>query len=111
MYLDDRAVQRHRLQLDLNDLLLLQPRKHPIQHARLAPAIHARIDRVPVPKATGQSAPFAPLFGDMQDGIDYLEVAQAHIASLARQAVCNPAVLGFGDLHLVTLPGNREEVN
>ena len=111
MDFDEGAVQSHRLQLDLNDLLLLQPCKHPIEHARLAPAIHACIDRVPISKTAGQAAPFTPLFGDMQDGVDDLKIAETDVTSLARQAVFDPAELGFGDLHPLTLPEYQKSVN
>ena len=95
MYFHNRAVQGHRLKFDRNDLLLLQARKHSLKHARFAPAIHARVDRVPVSQASGQSAPFTALLGDMQNGVDDFQIAQAHIAAWPRQGS-----LRFGDLGL-----------
>jgi len=84
MHFHKRAVQGDRLEFDRNNLLLLQARKHPLEHSRFAPAIHPRVDRVPVPQAFGQSAPFTALFGDMQNGVADFQIAQAHIAALAR---------------------------
>ena len=35
----------------------------------------------------------------MQDGVDELKVGHAHVAALARKAVFDPTILGFGDFH------------
>ena len=69
MNLDHGAVQRDRLDLDAHDLRLLQLLEHTIEHAAFGPAVHARVDRVPVAKARGQAAPFAALLGHIQDGV------------------------------------------
>ena len=53
MHLDDSAVQGNRLDLDAHDLSMLQLFKNPIQYATLGPAIHARVDRVPIAEAFG----------------------------------------------------------
>ena len=84
MNLDQGAVQRDRLNLDANDLRLLQLLKHPIQHTTFTPAIHARVYRVPITKALGQTAPLATLFSHIQNGIQYVKIAQADIAKLER---------------------------
>ena len=54
---DARAVQRHGLDLDLHDLRLLQLFEGGIEHARLRPAAHARVDRVPVAKTLRLTLP------------------------------------------------------
>jgi len=77
MNFHDRAVQRYGLDLDAHDLVLLQTGKDPIEHAALSPAVHARIDRVPVAEAFGQATPFAALFGHVQDRIKHVTIAQA----------------------------------
>lgn len=68
MHLDAGAVQRDGLDLDLHDLSALQLLERTIEHARLGPAAHARVDRVPValtgpnPKST-----IDPAIAVMQD--------------------------------------------
>ena len=99
MHFDGGAVQADGLDFELDDLLLLQPRKDPVQHARLAPPVHARVNGVPVAQMTGQTTPFATLFGHMQDGINDLKIAQAHIAALPRKTVFNAVILSFGNFH------------
>src|ERR1700677_3932558 len=96
---DNGAIQGNRLDFELDYLFLLQPRKDPIKHARLAPAVHAGIDGMPVAQPTGQTAPFTALFGHIQDRIDYFQIAQADVTTLTRKAVCNALILGFGDFH------------
>jgi hypothetical protein len=75
---------------------VLQFLKHPVQHTRLGPATQARVDGVPVTKPLGQSAPPAAVFGDIQDSIDYLQVAQTDIAALRGQAVSDALELYGG---------------
>ena len=89
MHLDGGRVQFDGLDLDVHDLLLLQPFKDGIQHAGLGPAIHTRVDGMPVAKALRQAAPLASLLGDVQDSVEHLEVANADIAPLARQTRCD----------------------
>ena len=99
MHFDGRTVQRHGFDLEADDLLLLQLREDPIQHAAFGPAIHAGVDRVPVTEPFGQAAPFAALFGHIQDRIQHLQIGQAHVATLYWQSVFDQAVLRFGDFH------------
>lgn len=51
MHFDQGAVQRNGLDLDADDLLALQVFEKSAQNPRLAPAVHARIDGVPVAKS------------------------------------------------------------
>jgi len=99
MNLDARGVQRDRFDLDAHDLRLLQLLEHPVEHAGLRPAVHARVDRVPVAEALGQSSPLAAVLGHVQDCVDHLHVAQADVASLRRQAVLDLGELFGRDLH------------
>jgi len=99
MDLDNGAVQRHRFNLDADDLSLLKMLEKTGQNPRLAPAIHPRIDGVPVAEFQRQSAPFATLLGDMKHGVDNLKIADADIASLPRQTTCDLAILFLGDFH------------
>jgi len=99
MNLDCRTVQGHGFDLDTDNLIVLQLRKYPIQHAALGPAIHARVDRVPIAEPLGQTAPFAALLSDVQDRVENSEIGQAHIAALCRQTVLDQAVLRVGNFH------------
>ena len=107
MDLDDGAVQRHRLQLDADQLGALQVFEDPVEHPVLGPTIHAGVDRVPVPKALRQPSPLAPLLGDVQDRVQHLQVRHADIATLPRKTRLDACVLRFGELHPSTVPRSR----
>ena len=85
MHFDRGRVQGHRFDLDADDLIVLQLREYPIQHAVLRPAVHPRINGVPVAEPLGQTAPFAALLGHIQDRVQHPQIGQAHIAALNRQ--------------------------
>lgn len=72
MDFDDGAVQCDSLDLDAHDLLPLQLREDAIENAALGPPIHPRIDGVPIAETLGQSAPFATMLGDVEDGVENL---------------------------------------
>ena len=55
---------------------------------------------VPVAKPLGQTAPFAPLLGDVQDGVQDVQIVERHVAALCRQTRLDVAILGFGDFHV-----------
>jgi len=99
MNLDDGRVQRDGFDADAHHLRPLQLLEHPIEHAQLGPAVHARVDRVPVAEALGQAAPLAAVLGHVEDGIEHVQVAHADVASLPRQAVLDDGELFCGDLH------------
>jgi hypothetical protein len=99
MHLDDRAVQRDGFDLDAHDLGPLQLLEHPIEHAALGPAVHARVDGVPVAEPLGQAAPLAAVLGHVQDGVQHLQVRQTDVASLQGKALFDLGELSFGDLH------------
>ena len=99
MDLDDGAVQRHRFDLDANDLSTLQLLEHSIHHPQLGPAIHAGIDRVPVAETLGQAAPLAAVLGYIQYGVQDPQVGKTDIAPLSRQATLDLFVLGRCDFH------------
>lgn len=104
MGLDRSAVQRYGLDLDTDKLSMLQTLEDPIQHASPRPSAHTRVDRVPSAKALGQATPLAALLGDVQDGVKNVQVREADIPALARQAVLNQALSGFGELHARSIP-------
>jgi len=70
MHFDRRAVEADRLHFDLNDALKLEGFKQPLQNARLAPAVHADIDCVPLAVGFRQRPPFAAVFCDITEN-DY----------------------------------------
>ena len=74
MDLDNGAVQRDGLELDAHDLFALQVFEDPVEHPILGPAIHPRVDGVPPAEPTRQSPPLAPMLGDVQDGVEHLQV-------------------------------------
>jgi len=88
------------LDLDPHDLLRLQLLEYLIENAVLGPAIHLRIDRMPAPEKLRQTAPFAALLSHIQNRVQHLQVAQAHVATLDPQRILDPLILRFGDLHL-----------
>ena len=106
MDFDGGAVQCHGFDLDAHDLIVLQLCEHPIHHPALGPPIHAGVDRVPVAKPLGQAAPFAALFRDVQDRIQYAQIGQTDVAALDRQTVLDQAVLRIGDFHSRSISHN-----
>ena len=99
MHFNRGAVQAHMRLVDGQDLLLLQPGEDSVQHPRFAPAVHARVDGVPVTKVFGQAAPFAAMLHHIKEGIEQLQIGHAHVAPLPRQAIGNLAILTLGKLH------------
>jgi hypothetical protein len=99
MNLHARAIDRYRFDLDPDELLALHLFEQAIEHTRLGPAIHARIDRVPVAKARGQSAPFATVLRHIEDGVDHLKTTNRDIASLYREEWLDAAELSGCDFH------------
>ena len=99
MDLDARGVERDRFDLDAHDLRSLQLLEHAIKYPGLCPAVHARVDGVPVAKPLGQSAPLAAMLGHIEDRIDHLQIAQADVATLLGQAMLNGGELCGRDLH------------
>ena len=61
VHLHFRAVERHHLHSHPNEVRTLQFCKHSVQHTGLRPAIHPRVDGVPVPERRRQSTPLASL--------------------------------------------------
>ena len=99
MNFNNRAVQRNRFYLDSNNLRLLQPLKHPIQHTALAPAIHPRLDRVPIAETFRKTSPLAALFGYIQDCVQDIQILEPNIAALPRVTVLDLLVLSVCNFH------------
>ena len=100
MDLDDGTVQGAGFDLHADDMSMLQLGKDAIQHPALRPPIHARINGVPVAEPLGQRAPFAPLLGDVQDGVQNVQIVERHVAAWRRQTRRDVAILGVGDFHV-----------
>jgi hypothetical protein len=99
VHFDDRTVGRHRFDFDVDDLLFLQRHKDAVQHPCLGPAIHPRVDRMPVAEPAGQASPLAALLGHIQDRVHYSKIGDAYIAALSRKTSLNPSILFLGDFH------------
>jgi hypothetical protein len=99
MHFDYGAVQSHGFDLDTDDLIVLQLCEHSIQHPILGPPIHAGVDGVPLAESLWKATPFAALLGDVQDGVQHLQVGQRYVAALNRQTMLDQAVLRFADFH------------
>ena len=69
MHLHDGGVQFDGRDRDAHDLLALQPLKDAVQHAVLGPAVHARVNGVPVAETLGKSTPFAALLGPIENRV------------------------------------------
>lgn len=99
MNLDDGTIQGHGFDRDADDLRLLQLGKDAIEHPTLCPPVHARIDGVPVAELLGETAPFASLLGNIQDGVEHLQIVECDIAALGRQTSFNVTILSLGEFH------------
>ncbi len=71
----------------------------PVEHPVPGPAVHPGVDGVPVADPGRQPPPLAAMLGDVQDGVEHLQVRQADVAALHRQGGRNAFVLSLGDLH------------
>ena len=96
MHFDGRAVQTHVFDMNGQDLLLLQPGKDPIQDTGFAPAIHSCVDGMPIAKMFGQTAPFAAILNDIEQGVEQLQIGYVHVAALAWKAISNALKLALG---------------
>ena len=59
---------------------------------------------MPGSEMLGEPPPLAPLFGDIQDGIEDLRVGESHIAAMNREAMNDVLVLGFAYFHEQIIP-------
>ena len=54
---------------------------------------------MPVAKVPGQSAPFAAVFCDVENGVEHLYVRDAHVAALHRKMRLYQLVLSLCEFH------------
>lgn len=99
MDVDDGAVQGHGFDLHTDDLGALQLDKDAIQYPALRPPIHTSIDGMPVAELHGQAVPFAPVLGDVQDGVQHLPIAERYVAAWCRETSFDLTILGSGEFH------------
>ena len=99
MDLDRGRIEREGFNLDAHDLLALQLLEDAVKYAILGPAIHARINAMPVAKSRRKTAPFTAVLGNIQNRVEHFEVLQLYISALNRQAVLDLFVLLGRDLH------------
>ena len=104
MHFDRGAVQTNPLDPDRQNLLRLQPGKYPVQHPRLAPAVHPGVDGMPVAQMFRQAAPFTAMLDRIQQGVEQLQIGHADIATLLRQTVGDALILNPGQFHNPSLP-------
>lgn len=60
------------IDLNVNDVVILQPGEDLIQDTSFGPTVSARINRVPITKLFRQPSPLAAMFRDIQNGVEYL---------------------------------------
>jgi hypothetical protein len=100
MDLDEGAVHGPGFDLHTDDLSVLQLGNDAIQHPALRPPVHTRKDGVPVAEPLGQTAPCAPLLGDVQDGVEPVQIVERHVAAWRRQTRLDVAIRGVGDFQV-----------
>jgi len=96
VYFDGRAVQAYVLDVNGQDLFFLESGKDSIQDAGFAPAIHSRVDGMPIAEMLRQTSPFAAMLHDVQQRVEQLQIGHANVASLAWQAISNLLKLVLG---------------
>ena len=72
MDFDSGAIERNMIDLNVNDVVFLQPGEDMIQDTPFGPTVSARINRVPITKFSRQPSPLAAMFRDIQNGVEYL---------------------------------------
>ena len=82
---------------------MLQAFKNPVQNTGLVPSAHAHIDRMPVSEPFREPPPFAPIFHDIQNGIEHLKVVVGDIASMDGETIRYTLVLHLANLHHATI--------
>ena len=96
MHFDRGAIQAHGFDVNGQDLFRLEAGENPIQDPGLAPAIHPRVDGMPITKMRRQTAPFTAILHDIQQRVEQLQIGDVDVAALAWQAVSNALKLALG---------------
>ena len=103
MDFDTGTVQAHRFKSHAEKTLVLQAFKNPVQNTGLVPSAHAHVDCMPVSEPFREPPPFAPIFHDIQNGIEHLKVVVSDITSVDRETIRYTLVLHLADLHHTTI--------
>lgn len=103
MNFDAGTVQTHRFKSHAEKTLVLQAFKNLVQNTGFVPSAHAHVDRMPVSKPFREPPPFAPIFHDIQNGIEHSKVVVSDITSVDRETICYTLVLHLADLHHATI--------
>ena len=85
MDLDTRAIQTYRFKPHMEKTLILQAFKNFVQNARLVPSAHAHVDSMPVSESFREPPPLAPIFQNIQNGIEHFKVVISDITSMDRE--------------------------
>jgi len=104
MHFHAGAVQAERLDLDADDPVPLQLLEHAVQHAVLRPAVHPRVNRVPIAEPFRQPAPFAAVFGHEKDRVEHLQIRKHHVPPLPREQRGDLFILSLGQFHQLDPP-------
>ena len=103
MNFDAGTVQTYRFKSHAEKSLVLQAFKNLVPNAGLVPSVHAHADSMPVPKPFREPPPFAPIFHDIQNGIEHSKVVVSDITSVNRETIRYTLVLHLADLHHTTI--------
>ena len=103
MNFDAGTVQTYRFKSHAEKSLVLQAFKNLIQNTGLVPSAHAHVDCMPVSKLFREPPPFAPIFHDIQNGIEHSKVVVSDITSVNRETIRYTLVLHLADLHHATI--------
>ena len=99
MDLDTGTVQTYRFKSHAEKTLVLQAFKNPVQNTGLVPSAHAHIDSMPLSEPFREPPPFAPIFHDIQNGIEHFKVVVSDIASMGGETIRHTLVLYLSDLN------------
>jgi len=103
MDFDAQTVQAHRFKSHAEKTFVLQAFKNLVQNTGLVPSAHAHVDCMPVSEPFREPPPFAPIFHDIQNGIEHLKVVVSDITSVDRETIRYTLVLHLADLHHTTI--------
>ena len=82
---------------------MLQAFKNLVQNTGLAPSAHAHVDCMPVSEPFREPPPFAPIFHDIQNGIEHFKVVIGDIASMDGETIRYTLVLHLANLHHIAI--------
>ena len=103
MDFDTGTVQAYRFKSHAKKTFVLQAFKNLVQNTGLVPSAHAHVDCMPVSEPFREPPPFAPIFHDIQNGIEHLKVVVSDITSVDRETIRYTLVLHLADLHHTTI--------